>query len=247
MTNSYTNKPDTNTNTTSNLIDLDQARAKKHRSRQQQVQLIPKTTNQERFILSLLDSSTDVVIATGPAGTGKTYLSTIAGIQALRNHEVDRIVLCRPSVSIEGENHGFLPGDLSSKLAPWLRPITDILRDFYSVSDIEHMLAEEIIEFASLGLIRGRTFRNTWLILDESQNATPIQLKSLLTRIGENTKIIITGDIHQSDRRTPENGLQDLITRLKNKPIPGVSVCDFHAGDIQRHRLITEFINLYQQ
>lgn len=209
------------------------------------VSLVPKTVNQEKYILALQNQDTDVVIAGGPAGTGKTYLATLAAIQAYRNKEVDRIVLCRPAVSIEGENHGFLPGDLTAKLAPWVRPITDILREFYDIKEIEHMITEEIIEFAPLGFLRGRTFKNTFLILDEAQNASPLQLKSLLTRIGQGSKFVITGDINQADRVSKDNGLFDLSNKLKISPINGVEICEFTIKDVQRHRLIEEFLNLY--
>jgi phosphate starvation-inducible PhoH-like protein len=209
------------------------------------VSLIPKTVNQEKYILALQNQDTDVVISGGPAGTGKTYLATLAAIQAYRNKEVDRIVLCRPAVSIEGENHGFLPGDLTAKLAPWVRPITDILREFYDIKEIEHMITEEIIEFAPLGFLRGRTFKNTFLILDEAQNASPLQLKSLLTRIGQGSKFVITGDINQADRVSKDNGLFDLSNKLKILPINGVEICEFTIKDVQRHRLIGEFLNLY--
>jgi phosphate starvation-inducible PhoH-like protein len=210
------------------------------------VNLVPKTINQEHYILALQDSATDVVIAGGPAGTGKTYLATLAAIQAYRNKEVSRIVICRPAVSIEGEQHGFLPGDLTAKLAPWVRPVLDVLREFYAVKEIEHMIAEEIIEFAPLGMIRGRTFKDTFLILDESQNASPLQLKSLLTRIGQGSKFVINGDIEQTDRVAVDNGLMDLVRRLSKHPIRGVEVCEFTVKDVQRHRLIGEVLNLYK-
>ena len=210
------------------------------------VNLIPKTINQENYILALTDSNVDVVIAGGPAGTGKTYLSTLAAIQAYRNKEVSRIVLCRPAVSIEGENHGFLPGTLTEKLAPWVRPITDILREFYAVKEIESMIAEEIIEFAPLGFLRGRTFKDTFLILDEAQNASPLQLKSLLTRIGEGSKFVINGDVEQADRISKDNGLLDLCQRLNERPVRGIEVCEFSVKDVQRHRLIGEVLNLYK-
>jgi phosphate starvation-inducible PhoH-like protein len=210
------------------------------------VKLVPKTVNQEHYILALQDSNTDVVIAGGPAGTGKTYLATLAAIEAYRNKEVSRIVICRPAVSIEGEQHGFLPGDLTAKLAPWVRPVLDVLREFYAVKEIEHMIAEEIIEFAPLGMIRGRTFKDTFLILDESQNASPLQLKSLLTRIGQGSKFVINGDIEQTDRVAVDNGLMDLTRRLSKHPIRGVEVCEFTVKDVQRHRLIGEVLNLYK-
>lgn len=210
------------------------------------VNLVPKTINQESYILALTNPETDVVVAGGPAGTGKTYLATLAAIQAYRNKEVSRIVLCRPAVSIEGEEHGFLPGDLTAKLAPWVRPITDILREFYNIKEIEHMIAEEIIEFAPLGFLRGRTFKDTFLILDEAQNASPLQLKSLLTRIGKDSKFVINGDIEQADRKTKDNGLMDLCDRLQRHPIDGIEVCQFDVKDVQRHRLIGHVLNLYK-
>lgn len=210
------------------------------------VNLIPKTINQEAYILALQSEDTDVVVAGGPAGTGKTYLATLAAIQAYRNKEVSRIVICRPAVSIEGEEHGFLPGDLTAKLAPWVRPVLDVLREFYAVKEIEHMIAEEIIEFAPLGMIRGRTFKNTFLILDECQNASPLQLKSLLTRIGQGSKFVLNGDIEQADRKSKDNGLMDLCERLQRHPIDGVEVCQFDVRDVQRHRLISHVLNLYK-
>jgi phosphate starvation-inducible PhoH-like protein len=210
------------------------------------VNLVPKTINQEAYILALQSQDTDVVVAGGPAGTGKTFLATLAAIQAYRNKEVSRIVICRPAVSIEGEDHGFLPGDLTAKLAPWVRPVLDVLREFYAIKEIESMIAEEIIEFAPLGMMRGRSLKNTFLLLDEAQNSSPLQLKSLLTRIGTGCKFVINGDVEQTDRMDKECGLADLIRRLSASPIKGVEVCEFNHRDIQRHRLVGEFINIYK-
>lgn len=231
----HSSQPDSNT------INFNQVKQKRP------INLIPKTINQEQYILALQDTEVDVVIAGGPAGTGKTYLATLAAIQAYRNKEVSRIVLCRPAVSIEDEQHGFLPGDLTAKLAPWVRPITDILKEFYSVKEIEYMIAEEIIEFAPIGFLRGRTFKNTFLILDEAQNASPLQLKSLLTRIGDGSKFVINGDVNQADRISKDNGLMDLLKKLKSQPISGVETCEFTIKDVQRHRLIGEFLKLYKE
>lgn len=227
----------------SKTINFNQSNPQRQRK---PVTLIPKTVNQENYILSLVDSNVDVVIAGGPAGTGKTFLATLAAIQAYRNKEVSRIVICRPAVSIEGEEHGFLPGDLAAKLAPWVRPVLDTLREFYAIKEIESMIAEEVIEFAPIGMIRGRNFKDTFLILDEAQNASPLQLKSLMTRIGKGSKFVINGDVEQADRPDNNNGLMDLLRRIKENPIKGVDVCEFDQRDIQRHRLVGEFINLYR-
>jgi phosphate starvation-inducible PhoH-like protein len=226
--------------THSNIVSFNPQKQRKS------VNLVPKTINQESYILALQNEATDVVVVSGPAGTGKTYLAILAAIQAMRNRECDRIVLCRPNVSIEDEQHGFLPGDLNQKLAPWVRPMVDVLHEFYAVKEVEGMLADQIVEFAPLGYMRGRTFKNTWIIADEMQNATPTQLKMLLTRIGVGSKIVVTGDIEQTDRKSVDNGLMDLQEKLSKSPTEGIETCYFDNRDIQRHRLIGEILKLYR-
>lgn len=210
------------------------------------IHLIPKSINQEDYILALTDDRVDVVVGTGPAGTGKTYLATLAAIQALRNKQVERIILTRPAITVDDEKHGFLPGDLNQKMEPWTRPLLDVFREFYHVKEIEHMLAEQIIEISPLAFMRGRTFKNAFVILDEAQNATPSQFKMLLTRIGDNSKIVITGDTDQADRKRSDNGLLDLEQRLQFHPIDTIQLCKFTVSDVQRHPIITHVLMAYK-
>jgi len=209
------------------------------------VQLIPKSLNQEKYILALLDEHTDIVVVGGPAGTGKTYLAMQAAIKAMRSGECDRIILTRPAVGVDDEKHGFLPGDLNQKMEPWTRPLLDVLREYYTAAEIAHMLEEQIVEIAPLAFCRGRNFKNSWIVLDEAQNATPSQMKMIMTRIGVNSKIVITGDIEQADRKSADNGLLDLQNRLGKGVIPGLQLCHFDIKDVQRHRIIEHVLNLY--
>ena len=209
------------------------------------IELIPKTLNQEKYVLALQNPETDVVVVSGPAGTGKTYLAMIAAIKALKMNQCDKIILTRPAVSVDDEKHGFLPGDLNSKMEPWTRPLLDVLKEFYSVKEVTYMLEEQIIEITPLAFCRGRNFKHAWVILDEAQNATPNQLKMIMTRIGVESKIVITGDVEQTDRKCDLNGLMDLTERLKRTPVPNLEVCKFDIRDVQRHKIIEHILKLY--
>jgi phosphate starvation-inducible PhoH-like protein len=247
-TSKYTQFPSNDTKTFyinhSKTIDFSQAQPKT--KQRKQVDLLPKSLNQEKYIVALLDENVDIVVVSGPAGTGKTYLAMLAAIKALRSGECSQIILTRPAVSVDDEKHGFLPGDLTAKMEPWTRPLIDVLKEYYSVKEIQQMLEEQIIEIAPLAFCRGRNFKNSWVILDESQNATPSQLKMIMTRIGENSKIVITGDIEQTDRKAKDNGLLDIIDRLQTYPVPGLSICNFTVKDVQRHKIIEHILKLYQ-
>lgn len=209
------------------------------------INLVPRTVNQEKLVLALQDTNQHIVVTAGPAGTGKTFLSMLAAIKALKNNECKRIILTRPAVPVEGEQHGFLPGDLFAKMEPWTRPLLDVMREYYRARDIISMIEDQVLEIAPLAFMRGRNFQNSWIIADEMQNSTISQMKMLMTRIGSNSKIVITGDIEQADIDNDNTGLLDLCERLGTRPITGISSCYFEIRDIQRHPIIREILNLY--
>lgn len=214
--------------------------------RRKAVNLIPKSLNQEEYISLLTDESKCIVFATGPAGTGKTMLAMLAGIKAYKEGAVSKLILTRPAVGVDDEKHGFLPGDINAKMEPWTRPLFDVIAEYYSPKEVARMLEEQIIEIAPLAFMRGRTFKGCWIVADEMQNATPGQIKMLLTRLGEGSKIVVTGDTRQADRRDPDNGLLDfkrLFDGFKNsKYIAGV---EFETKDIARHPAVAEVLRLY--
>jgi phosphate starvation-inducible PhoH-like protein len=217
-------------------------------TKKRQVHLLPKTLNQETYINLLTDSSKLIVFATGPAGTGKTMLAMMAGIKALKEGEITKIVLTRPAVGVDDERHGFLPGDLNQKMEPWTRPLFDVLSEYYDKKDIVKMLDEQIIEISPLAFMRGRTFKNSWIIADEMQNATPNQMKMLLTRLGEGSKMIVTGDTKQADRKDPDNGLLDFKHLVESyKSSMYVSGIELTGKDIQRHPAVLEILKIYKE
>lgn len=209
------------------------------------IELIPQSRNQEKYIIALTDPDTDIVVVSGPAGTGKTYLAMLAAIQAMRRGDCQKILLTRPAVAVDDEKHGFLPGDLNQKMEPWVRPLFDVLKEYYSTKELEYMIEEQIIEITPLAFCRGRNFKHSWIILDEAQNATPSQMKMLMTRIGEGSKIVITGDVEQTDRKTPDNGLLDLKKRIDTYNVPGMTTCEFTNRDIRRHEIIEHILTMY--
>ena len=217
-----------------------------HQTQKRSVELIPRSRNQERLVMALRDSLQTIVVASGPAGTGKTWLAMQAAIRDLQHGACNRIVVTRPAVGVDDERHGFLPGDLNAKMEPWTRPLMDVLREHYRAADIAGMLADGVLEISPLAYMRGRTFRDAWIVADEMQNATPSQLKMLLTRIGSNSRIVVTGDIEQTDRRGDQNGLGDLCRRLAYTTVPGIALCEFGTRDIQRHEIIGAILELYQ-
>jgi phosphate starvation-inducible protein PhoH and related proteins len=234
-------QPQSNYQTAENTIHFHQST----KTAARRIDLVPKSLGQERLIIELTDLSKDIVVAVGPAGTGKTYLAMQAAIKALRNGETEKIILTRPAVGVDDEKHGFLPGDLNQKMEPWTRPLLDVLREYYHPKDVTRMLEDGTIEISPLAFMRGRTFKNAWVIADEMQNATPGQMKMLLTRIGVDSRIIVTGDVEQADRATSNNGLMDLGKRLQATGIKGLALCQMTAKDIQRHPIIERVLALY--
>ena len=187
----------------------------------------------------------DVVFAIGPAGTGKTYLAVALAVAALKNREVTKVVLTRPAVEA-GESLGFLPGDLKEKIDPYLRPLYDALEDMISSEKLLSYIEKGIIEIAPLAYMRGRTLHNSFVILDEAQNASSMQMKMFLTRMGSRSKLIITGDITQIDLPTrTESGLVQIQTVLKH--IQGISFVYLEKGDIVRHKLVQDIVDAYDK
>jgi phosphate starvation-inducible PhoH-like protein len=210
------------------------------------VNLIPKSLKQEEYIDLLTDRQRTIVFAVGPAGTGKTMLAVMAAIRAYKAGEIKKIVITRPAVGVDDEKHGFLPGDLNAKMEPWTRPIMDVMMEYYSPKDIARMLDDQTIEISPLAFMRGRTFKQSWIIADEMQNATPNQLKMLLTRLGDGSRMVVTGDTRQADRLENDNGLLDfqrLVSKFqKLEYIAGV---EFSGKDIHRHPAVIEVLKLY--
>jgi phosphate starvation-inducible PhoH-like protein len=205
--------------------------------------IVARSSGQREYVEAI--QKHDVVFGIGPAGTGKTYLAVAMAVAALKKEQVSRIILTRPAVEA-GEALGFLPGDLQEKITPYLRPLYDALHDMLEPEEIERLVARQTIEIAPLAYMRGRTLGNAFVILDEAQNTTTEQMFMLLTRIGFNSKCVVTGDVTQVD--LPSNkrsGLVEALQALKN--IPGIGMVYFNERDVVRHELVRAIINAYQQ
>jgi phosphate starvation-inducible PhoH-like protein len=202
-----------------------------------------RTANQRKLVE--LSSKNDLVFAIGPAGTGKTYTAVALAVRALKNKEIQRIILTRPAVEA-GENLGFLPGDLKEKLDPYLQPLYDALGDMLPSQKLIQYIEDRVIEIAPLAFMRGRTLNNAFAILDEAQNTTPSQLKMFLTRMGASAKFIVTGDITQVD--LPRNQVSGLIHASNIlQDIPGIGFIHLDKSDIIRHRLVSRIIDAYEE
>lgn len=220
-----------------NVISLNQPH------KQLRIDLTPKNQNQEEYIINLLDNNKHIVFGVGPAGSGKTYLSVLAAIKHFKEGLVDKIIITRPAVSLE-EDLGFLPGTLEQKMQPWVMPIFDILRQYFSAVNIQDMIMEGIIEISPLAYMGGRNFVNAFIIADEMQLSTVRQQKMLLTRLSSGSKIAVTGDFAQAS--TAQNGLLDFIERLKNTTSNSIGLVEFTHNDIERHPTVKEVLKIYE-
>ena len=203
----------------------------------------PRTVNQYELVQQA--SENDLVFAIGPAGTGKTYISVALAVRALKNRRVKKIIITRPAVEA-GENLGFLPGDLKEKIDPYLRPIYDALSDMVPSEKLRFYEENKIIEIAPLAYMRGRTLQNAFILLDEAQNTTPMQIKMFLTRMGPNSKVIITGDRSQIDLpKHQRSGLVDAVDILQG--VTGIGFVTLDSKDVVRHRLVKSIIEAYRK
>jgi len=205
---------------------------------------VPKSENQIKYVEYLNDNTNKIILSIGPAGTGKTLFSCQKAINQLKNEEINRIIITRPLVTVE-EELGFLPGNIVSKMDPWTKPIFDIFMEYYSKQDIDLMVNNGKIEICPLAFMRGRTFKNSFILADEMQNSSPNQMKMLLTRIGTNSRLVITGDLNQTDIKG-ENGLHDFVTRTKVfNGTDLIKIINFENGDIERSEIVQKVIEIY--
>ena len=205
--------------------------------------IVPKTFRQKSYIEAIKEH--DLIFGVGPAGTGKTYLAMAMAVAALMNREVKRVILCRPAVEA-GEKLGFLPGDMAEKVNPYLRPLYDALHDMVDYEKAQEMLEKGMIEVAPLAFMRGRTLSSAFVILDEAQNTTTVQMKMLLTRLGQGSKIIVTGDPTQIDLpRGMVSGLSDALRIVKD--VRGVAITEFGEEDVIRHPLVSRLVAAYRK
>ncbi|MDQ8202822.1 PhoH family protein [Pelagicoccus sp. SDUM812003] len=203
--------------------------------------IVPKTLGQKRYLRSIFEN--DVIFGIGPAGTGKTYLAMAAAVSKLLDGSIERLILSRPAVEA-GETLGFLPGDLQEKILPYLRPLYDALHDMLTPTDVEKLTERGLIEIAPLAYMRGRTLSNSFVILDEAQNTTSEQMMMFLTRLGEGSKMVITGDVSQIDiPKSRVSGLLEVKKILKN--LKGIHFHRFESSDVVRHHLVQKIIDAY--
>jgi len=224
-----------------NLIQI-----KPYLKRKQQVLIVPRNLSQETYLEMLQNPKKYIVFAIGPAGTGKTMLGVQMAIKLLKEGVINKVVVTRPAVSVD-EEHGFLPGTLNQKMEPWTRPIFDVFEDYFHPREIAGMLEDGVIEISPLAYMRGRTFKNAFIVADEMQNATPSQMKMLLTRLGENSRMVVTGDLNQADRPR-DNGLAEFCDLYgQGGDYRMLAMARFDTQDIERHPVVKEILSIYKE
>ena len=234
------------------------------KGRKSSPEYIPRTPAQGAYVNALENRDVPIVFGIGPAGCGKTLFACLAAVKDLRAGKIQKIIMTRPIVPVEEEEIGFLPGNLVKKMDPWTRPIFDILLEFYPQRDLDHMIQTGVIEISPLAFMRGRTFKYSFIIADEMQNSTPNQMMMLTTRIGDSSKMVITGDLKQTDRGERGNGLSDLISKVEAYqadlmplhaesgsvfPIQykkDIEIVRMSASDVQRNPIVTRILDIYQ-
>jgi phosphate starvation-inducible PhoH-like protein len=206
----------------------------------------PRSTNQKKYVDTLNNQNTTLIFGIGPAGTGKTLFACNAAIRDLKQGKIQKIVITRPVVPVE-EELGFLPGNIKHKMDPWTRPIFDIFLEYYSQKDIDAMIHGSVIEISPLGFMRGRTFKRCFIIADEMQNSSPNQMLMLTTRIGLGSKMVITGDLNQSDR-VNDNGLKIFMEKIRkyNGDKNGIEICELENEDIERSAVVSQILNIFK-
>lgn len=218
---------------------------KPYLKKNKQVTIVPRNISQENYVELLKNPKKFIVLAIGPAGTGKTMLGVQMAIKLYKESAINKIIITRPAVSVD-EDHGFLPGTLNQKMEPWTRPIMDVFEEYYHPKEIAAMLEDGIIEISPLAYMRGRTFKNAFVIADEMQNATPSQMKMLLTRVGENSRMVVTGDLNQADRPC-ENGLLEFCNLYEGASESRmIAMAKFGVQDVARHPVVKEVLRLYK-
>jgi len=223
-----------------NLIQI-----KPYLKRNKQVTIVPRNLAQEQYLELLKNPKKFIVFAIGPAGTGKTMLGVQMAIKQLKEGAISKIIITRPAVSVD-EEHGFLPGTLNQKMEPWTRPIMDVFEEYYHPKEIAEMLEDGVIEISPLAYMRGRTFKNAFVIADEMQNATPSQMKMLLTRIGDGSRMVVTGDLNQADRPR-ENGLLEFCNLYgQGGEYRMIAMARFEQQHVERHPVVKEILKLYK-
>ena len=211
---------------------------------------IPKSENQKKYVELLTNPEKSLIVALGPAGCGKTLFACSHAIESLKRGDIQKIVLTRPMVSVEDEEIGFLPGNIVSKMDPWTKPMFDIFTEYFSVNDLHGMIQSGVIEICPLAFMRGRTFHRSFVLADEMQNSSPTQILMLATRLGFNSKMVMMGDLQQSDRSDQINGLSDFLDKYNKRvehEVLGMGIVELEKEDVMRSEIVKEVLSLYNK